>query len=53
MQDATATLTSSSKCLKMALEINAFIGGKRASCIDLDGACSTFVSKRSSFYKTK
>jgi hypothetical protein len=49
MQDATETFTSISECLKSSILIRAFIEGKSASCIDLDGACSTLANKFSTF----
>ena len=45
MQDATNTFTSISACLKSSIVTNAFTEGKSASCIDLDGAWSTFANK--------
>ena len=44
MQDKTETFISILACRKSLLMISAFIEGKSASCIDLDGSCSTYAN---------
>jgi len=61
MQEATATLTSLSECLKSWSAINAFNDGESASCIESVGDCSTFdrqlstccSAKENTIYKIK
>lgn len=53
MHDATETLTSIVLCLNRELDFSALIVGRSASCIDLDGACSTVASNCSTFWKKK
>uniref|UniRef100_A0A7N2KXJ5 ABC1 atypical kinase-like domain-containing protein n=1 Tax=Quercus lobata TaxID=97700 RepID=A0A7N2KXJ5_QUELO len=45
MQDKTETFTSISACRKSLLVISAFIEGKSASRVDLDGSYSTYANK--------
>lgn len=53
IQEATATFTSTSECLKRSFATNAFINGESASCIDFPGDCSTFDRKDSACLKER